>query len=117
MCGIFGGVGADTKEVRACLENILRGNDGITVEQYGSVVLGGRRHLVKVSDKPGVPAGHSDQPYHSDDGTVHLVFNGELYNFADLRDEMIGQGRSFDTVGDTEVFLGLYERDGEAFLE
>lgn len=117
MCGIFGGIGVTPDQARACLERIRRGNDGMTVRRYGDVVLAARRHLVKISDKADVGAGESDQPYDSADGKIHLVFNGELYNFADLRSEMEEQGAKFSTVGDTEVFLKLYEMQGPDFVK
>lgn len=116
MCGIFGGIGVSETEAQKCLENIHRGNDGITVRRHGDVVIGSRRHLVKKSDKPDVAPGESDQPYDSDDGKVHLVFNGELYNFAELKDKMVAEGTEFKTHGDTEVWLRLYERDGANFV-
>jgi asparagine synthase (glutamine-hydrolysing) len=117
MCGIFGGVGATTEEVYRCLQNIRRGNDGITVCQYGDVVLGSRRHLVKESHKVGVVEGQSDQPYESVDGNVRLVFNGELFNFAELREDLKAAGFAFQTDGDTEVFLKLYEQQGKDFVK
>ncbi|PPR11166.1 MAG: Asparagine synthetase [glutamine-hydrolyzing] 1 [Alphaproteobacteria bacterium MarineAlpha11_Bin1] len=117
MCGIFGGVGATQQEVRKSLELIRRGNDGITTREYRDVVLGARRHLVKQSRKPDVAPGESDQPYESEDGQIHLVFNGELYNFADLRDELQAAGITFSTEGDTEVFLRMYEAYGDAFCD
>ena len=93
MCGIFGGIGVSIEQGRAALDAIRRGNDGVTVRQYGDVVLGSRRHLVKVSDKLDVRPGESDQPYDSNDGRIHLVFNGELYNFAEIRDDLAAQIR------------------------
>ncbi len=117
MCGIFGGIGVKNDEVRSCLEVILRGNDGITVKDYDEVVMGSRRHLVKESDKPGVGDGESDQPYESGSGDAVLVFNGELYNFDALREDLVSKGHRFDTEGDTEVFLKLYEEYGVKMLE
>ena len=86
---------------------------GITVRRYGDVVMGSRRHLVKTSNKTAVAPGESDQLYESDDRQVRLVFNGELYNFAELRAELKEKGVRFDTEGDTEVWLRLYEALGE----
>lgn len=117
MCGIFGGVGASTDEAYKCLQNIRRGDDGITVSQYGEVVLGNRRHLVKESHKASVKQGESDQPYLSDDGKTRLVFNGEVFNFAELRKDLQGAGFSFQTDGDTEVLLRLYEQQGKDFVK
>jgi len=115
MCGIFGGVGVSEQEARTALEHIHRGDDGITVSSYGDVVLGSRRHLVKVSNKQGVGAGQSDQPYDSDLRPVSLVFNGEFYNFAEHKAGHL-KDASFRTEGDTEVFLKLYESEGIDFL-
>ena len=57
-----------------------------------------------------LPSGH--QPMASDDGTVQLVFNGEIYNFQSLRAELVAKGRRFHTNSDTEVILRLYEEMG-----
>jgi asparagine synthetase B (glutamine-hydrolysing) len=59
----------------------------------------------------------SDQPYSSDDDKVHLVFNGELYNFNIIRSELSEAGSRFFTEGDTEVFLRLYEKYGNDFVK
>lgn len=116
MCGIFGGVGASEQEARTALEHINRGNDGITVRTYGDIILGSRRHLVKISNKEGVREGQSDQPYDSDARPISLVFNGEFYNFAEYRTGHL-RNASFGTEGDTEVFLKLYEAEGIDFLK
>lgn len=117
MCGIIGGVGLTQEEARKGLLQIKRGDDGITVVKNGDCILGSRRHLVKESHKHDVKAGESDQPYDSDDGKTHLVFNGELYNFSDFRKELSAKGRVFHTDGDTEVFLKLYEQYGKDFVK
>ncbi|MGC9455822.1 MAG: asparagine synthase (glutamine-hydrolyzing) [Phycisphaerae bacterium] len=56
------------------------------------------------------PAG-SHQPMSSPDGLVTLAFNGEIYNFRKLRDELVSAGAKFRTAGDTEVLLNLYLQD------
>ncbi|MGH3118464.1 MAG: asparagine synthase (glutamine-hydrolyzing), partial [Gaiellales bacterium] len=58
-----------------------------------------------------------DQPQCGEDETVWTVFNGEIYNFQQLRDELSKEGHAFRTHSDTEVIVHLYERDGEAFVE
>jgi asparagine synthase (glutamine-hydrolysing) len=115
MCAIFGGVGVSEQDTRTALEHMNRGDDGITVAGYGDVVLGSRRHLVKVSGKEGVGAGQSDQPYDSGALPVSLVFNGEFYNFAEHKSGHL-RAVPFQTEGDTEVFLKLYEAEGIGFL-
>jgi asparagine synthetase B (glutamine-hydrolysing) len=115
VCGIFGGVGISVQEARVALEHMNRGNDGITVRAYDDVVLGSRRHLVKISNKEGVDEGQSDQPYDSDVRPVSLVFNGEFFNFAEHKAGHLGHAL-FQTEGDTEVFLKLYEAEGIDFL-
>lgn len=115
MCGIFGGVGVTEQEALTALRHMHRGDDGITVSAYDDVVLGSRRHLVKISNKDGVADGQSDQPYDSDVRDVSLVFNGEFYNFAEHRTGHLA-GETFRTEGDTEVFLKLYEMEGIGFL-
>src|SRR5215813_2288071 len=52
------------------------------------------------------------QPMSSPDGSCWIVFNGEIYNFRQLRDELSGRGRAFETAGDTEVLLAAYEQWG-----
>lgn len=53
----------------------------------------------------------ADQPMHTADGSCSLVFNGEIYNFRELRDELRGDGATFKSTGDTEVLLELCRRD------
>ena len=53
------------------------------------------------------------QPMHSSDGTLVIVFNGEIYNFQELRTRCLAEGYSFRSNSDTEVILALYNRHGE----
>jgi len=57
------------------------------------------------------------QPMHSRDGRYVIVFNGEIYNFADLRKSLADEGHAFSSTGDTEVLLRGLERYGEAFID
>jgi asparagine synthase (glutamine-hydrolysing) len=65
-----------------------------------------------------IDTGHgSDQPFVSDDGKLVLVFNGEIYNYLELRDKLISLGESFRTQGDTEVLLASYRLWGVKCLD
>lgn len=55
----------------------------------------------------------ADQPMGSDDGSIWLAFNGEIYNFRELREELAAYGHTFRSTGDTEVILAAYQRWGE----
>jgi asparagine synthase (glutamine-hydrolysing) len=57
------------------------------------------------------------QPIHNEDKTVWVVFNGEIFNYKELRQRLISQGHRFYTHSDTEVIVHLYEQEGDAFLE
>ena len=113
MCGIvtqFSRNGRTVKEEalwRATHELHHRGPDAHgAVEVVGtrrSAVLGAvRLRILDLSDRP-------DQPMRSDDGAVTLCFNGEIYNFKELRHELATAGHRFSTTSDTECILRLVE--------
>jgi asparagine synthase (glutamine-hydrolysing) len=128
MCGITGAVwsthGTPVDEaLLARMTDVLahRGPDDrgsyrseLLVDQgYGAipgVALGFRR--LAIID---LATGH--QPMTNEDGTIHLVFNGEIYNYRDLRRRLEGSGHQFKTASDTETLIHLYEDEGVDFLK
>lgn len=109
MCGIAGivtwekGRRVDSLTIHEMCGTIVhRGPDDEGIYASGSVGLGMRR--LSIID---VAGGH--QPVHNEDKSVWIVFNGEIYNFPDLRKELEGQGHRFYTNTDTEAIVHLYE--------
>ncbi|MGH9353494.1 MAG: asparagine synthase (glutamine-hydrolyzing) [Terriglobia bacterium] len=117
MCGIAGILNAnrsariDPAVVHTMCEAIVhRGPDDEGIYAAGPVGLGMRR--LSIIDLAG---GH--QPVHNEDKTVWVVFNGEIYNFPDLRTDLENRGHRFYTHTDTEVIVHLYEEHGAGCVE
>jgi asparagine synthase (glutamine-hydrolysing) len=112
MCGICGAIGFDSKEtgetvVRRMLAAIVhRGPDEEGILIAPPVVAGTRR--LSIIDLPG-----GSQPVWNQTGTLAVVYNGEIYNFHELRKELEAAGHSFRTRSDTEVIVHAYEQWGE----
>lgn len=87
-----------------------RGPDGEGFHRAGPVGLGHRR--LAIIDLSQAAA----QPMPNEDGTLWIVFNGEIYNFHSLRDDLLRQGHVFRSKSDTETILHLYEEEGEGCL-
>jgi asparagine synthase (glutamine-hydrolysing) len=88
-----------------------RGPDAEGLELYGNVGLGHRRlSIVDLSSE-------ANQPMANADSSVHIVYNGEVYNFRELRAELESEGCTFRTRSDTEVILCLYEKMGPSFVD
>src|ERR1700674_1726494 len=112
MCGIAGmvkteaGTFTDAATIhRMCQAIVHRGPDDEGIYVKGGVGLGMRR--LSIID---VSGGH--QPIHNEDKTIWVVFNGEIYNFLELRAELERSGHRFYTNTDTEVIVPLYEEPG-----
>ena len=117
MCGIYGVFGADPaqpadRQVLCRMGKALvhRGPDGTGTHVDGALGIGMRR-LSIIDLKTG------DQPMANEDGSVWVVFNGEIYNYRDLTAELLAQGHRFSSASDTEVLVHLYEEDGEACVD
>jgi asparagine synthase (glutamine-hydrolysing) len=118
MCGIAGVGSADPRRpplgtealraMTAAIEHRGPDEDGHFLEP--GVALGMRR--LSVIDPAGSP-----QPVASEDGEITAVFNGEIYNFRELRAELEARGHRFATRGDGETIVHLYEELGPRFVE
>lgn len=115
MCGICGIYNLDGRPVQRVLLEAMnstmvhRGPDGDGVFIDGSVGLGHRR--LKIID-----LNTGDQPMSSADGQVTIAFNGEIYNFQELRKELEDKGHRFRTKSDTEVIIYAYVQWGKDFV-
>lgn len=117
MCGISGIV--DLKEKRAIDRDLLRrmndrlahrGPDGSGYHFEPGIGFGHRR--LSIIDLEG-----GAQPMFNEDGSVVVTFNGEIYDFASLTDELVAAGHVFETRCDTEVIVHAWEEWGEACLD
>ena len=116
MCGITGIFGleglTDPRQVVAAMNRALahRGPDASGVWADDHVAFGHQRLSI-------IDLGHaSDQPFLSLDGRYTLVFNGEIYNYRELRAQLEPTGWVFRTASDTEVLLAAFATWGEACL-
>ena len=112
MCGICGTIGFDSREtsdatVRRMLAAIVhRGPDEEGVLIAPPVAIGARR--LSIIDLPG-----GSQPVWNETGTLAAVFNGEIYNFRELREELKSRKHAFRSQSDTEVVIHAYEEWGQ----
>ena len=108
ICGIYGDTGRD--ELTACTKKMLdsmryRGPDQQGMHAFDRCVIGTNRLSIIDLEK-------GDQPVHNEDASVWVAYNGEIYNFKELRKTLLVQGHSFYTDTDTEVIVHLYEQEG-----
>ncbi|MFZ2446289.1 MAG: asparagine synthase (glutamine-hydrolyzing) [Syntrophobacteraceae bacterium] len=117
MCGIcgkinLGGTGKiDEREIRSMMEAMShRGPDqeGLYVDEVAG--LGHMRLSI-------IDLSSGQQPISNEDGSIWIVFNGEIYNFQALRADLEQKGHAFKTRTDTEVIIHCYEEYGYAFLD
>ena len=113
MCGICGIVSsngpADPDRLAAMSAKLVhRGPDSDGIFAEGQAALAARRLAI-------IDLETGDQPIANEDSTIHVVQNGELYNYRELRAELERAGHRFRTHGDTEVFVHLYEQEGLEF--
>ena len=116
MCGVCGLVSLNGAPVDPGLLDDMnqtmfhRGPDSEGAFVDGGVGIAARR--LAIIDLAG-----GDQPIANEDRSIHVVQNGEIYNYRDLRSELEGRGHRFSTRSDTEVLVHLYEDHGPHFVE
>ena len=117
MCGIAGFVNLTggkppaREELQSMIEAVYhRGPDGYGFFHDQQVGLAHAR--LSIIDLAG-----GDQPIRNEDGSVQVVFNGEIFNYLELREELERQGHRFYTHSDTEVIVHLYEQHGLDFVQ
>src|SRR5580765_1196476 len=113
MCGIAGYLNvdplqpADGSVLRSMTDALVhRGPDDEGFHVGDGVALGMRRLSI-------IDLETGRQPISNEDGTVWVVFNGEVYNYRELRDDLVARGHRFRTRSDTEVLVHLYEERGD----
>src|SRR5262252_1402858 len=112
MCGIAGVIGREdetivAEQVRRMTDAIVhRGPDDEGIRAHGNVGLGMRR--LSIIDLSG-----GSQPIFNEDRSIAVVFNGEIYNYAELTKNLVAQGHHFRTRSDTETIVHAYEQHGD----
>lgn len=117
MCGIAGFSGPDVRPdtahplLRKMIHTLAhRGPDGYGYHADDGIGMAHARLAI-------IDLTTGDQPIHNPQRTVWTVFNGEIFNYVELRRELEAEGRMFYTRSDTEVIVHLYDRDGDRFVE
>ncbi len=117
MCGICGKLVFQERVppkaliASMCGKIVYRGPDDEGIYTASHIGLGQRRLSIIDLDRQACP------PLSNETGTIWIVFNGEIYNFRELRKELEKRGHRFSTRSDTEVIIHLYEEDGVMCLE
>jgi len=108
MCGICGTAGFSDKGLLKKMTDTLthRGPDAEGFHEDSDVGLGVRRLRI-------IDLATGDQPIYNEDRSICVVLNGEIYNFKELREQLIERGHQFSTLADTEVIVHLYEEEGK----
>ncbi len=106
MCGIVcftGEIEDKEKVIKAMMDKIIhRGPDSYGIHTDKNITLGFRRlSFIDLTE--------GNQPMYNEDGSIVIVFNGEIYNYASLRESLIEKGHTFSNRSDTETLIHLYE--------
>lgn len=109
ICGVFDRTGEPVSRERIeamSLSMAHRGPDGSGVFMDGALGMGHRRLSI-------IDLGGGAQPIGNEDGAIQVVFNGEIYNYIEIREQLIKSGHVFKTQSDTEVIVHGYEEWGD----
>ena len=117
MCGVAGSAALFSRRPgdRTLLERMIgtlahRGPDGFGFYVGEGIGLAHARLSI-------IDLATGDQPIHNEENSVWVVLNGEIFNYVELRAELIRDGHRFYTQSDTEVIVHLYEQFGDAFVQ
>jgi asparagine synthase (glutamine-hydrolysing) len=111
ICGKYSPSGVRTEEINSMLGTIVhRGPDDSGCYVKANIGLGSRRLSI-------IDLETGKQPISNEDGTLWVVYNGEIYNYQTLRAQLEAKGHAFHTNSDTEVIVHLYEEFGEHCVE
>lgn len=116
MCGFVGCIhyneNSDFRsDIKKMNQRIIhRGPDDEGYYQDNAITLGFRRLSIIDLEKGGQPLSYDDQRY-------WITFNGEIYNYVELREALVAEGYAFATHSDTEVILAMYKKYGEAIVD
>lgn len=111
ICGKYSPSGVEPEELHRMLDTIVhRGPDDSGSYLRGRIALGSRRLSI-------IDLHSGKQPISNEDGTIWVVYNGEMYNYPQLRLQLEAKGHTFRTNSDTEAIVHLYEDLGERCVE
>ncbi len=111
ICGKFSPSGVKHEEINAMLDSLVhRGPDDSGCYVKANIGLGSRRLSI-------IDLETGNQPISNEDGTIWVIYNGEVYNHRTLRVQLETKGHLFQTNSDTEVIVHLYEEVGERCVE
>ncbi|MBD0368959.1 MAG: asparagine synthetase B, partial [Flavisolibacter sp.] len=119
MCGIAGifrmedpaGLPSSVKRMTEVLSHRGPDGEGFFIREEKGIALGHRRlSIIDLSEE-------ANQPMISNDGRYVMVFNGEIYNYIELREKLLAEGVAFHTTSDTEVLLAAYIQRKEKCLQ
>lgn len=112
MCGIVGITASKEREIREAMETLVhRGPDQSGIYVDNDISLGHKRlSVIDLTER-------GKQPMHDSSNDFVIVYNGEIYNYLELREELVRSGGQFNTETDTEVLVEGYKKEGVEFFK